>query len=140
MTYEKVELSRSAALSIVNGTSAAIPWDLLNAETSAFVPNPLTTPTDTITIPTGKAGVYAGFLDLITSGTNFLNCEVRLVIDGLNLDLASGPANFNPGSRWLLAIPAVELGVGSAVKVVIVNEHGSTQSYTGRIQLYRLVS
>ena len=127
----KVLLTRVANQVITATTSAYISWGTKpgSVDTDGFVSG---LPNTTISIPTGKAGVYL----IVATVAGFANN----ISDYVQVEVSTGSANFRDGvgggSATCVAI--ADIAVGGTVKIAAFNGNASSMNATGRVMMIKL--
>lgn len=124
---EKVVLSRVATQSLSGTTGANISFDTETTDTSGFTS---TSPTATITIPAGKAGLY--LVNAHISGyAGHANDYIRAVT-------SAGNFNGNVSGSYGSISCFVDLDDSNTIQIYCYNGSGGALSLTGRVYVLRL--
>lgn len=127
--YEKLLVLRSATQAFLTTVADYISFDTETTDTSGFT---TAIPTSTITIPSGKAGLYMIFAH-VAGFLNHADDYVRIVTTPVNMQ---GAVNGTYGS----ATGMVDLAAGNTVRLYIKNGSASTINVTARLYLIKLAN
>jgi hypothetical protein len=126
----KILMTRVANQSVGGTSSAYISWDTKpgTVDTDGFVS---ALPATTISIPTGKAGLYL-IIATVSGYASHAN-------DYLQIEVSTGTANWKAGGGpAILAVALADIAVGGTVKILANNGNSSSANLTGRVMMVKL--
>lgn len=128
-----ITATRTSGQSIGSGSQTTITWTAETVDTHGY----LTPTSGTITIPAGMGGLYAIGADVNGSNGTSGRSYLQLMIAGSRSATIRGPWT-SAGEDQASIARALPLAAGDTVSVALYHATGSSLSWTGTVDIWRI--